>query len=79
MNMILHPVVLYKVLRLNNKNVMLIILYTCYKINDGIIRNTQNERLNALKWLEHISVFYKSMIGYTQAYRFEIGMNDYSN
>ena len=77
--MILHPVVLYKVLRVNNKNVMPIILYTCYKINDGHTRNTKNESLNALKLLEHISVFYKSMIDYTKAYRFEIGMNDYSN
>ena len=79
MNMIQHPVVLYKVLRVNNKNVMLIILYTCCKINDGHTGNTKNESLNALKLLEHISVFYKSMIDYTKAYRFEIGMNDYSN
>ena len=58
---------------------MLIILYTCCKINDGHTGNTKNESLNALKLLEHISVFYKSMIDYTKAYRFEIGMNDYSN
>ena len=79
MNMILHPVVLYKVLRVNNKNVILIILHTCCRINDGHRGNTKNESLNALKLLEHISIFYKSMMGYTKAYRFEIGMNDYSN
>ena len=79
MNIILHPVVLYKVLRVNNKIVILIISYTFWNINDGHTDDTKNKSLKALKLLKHISVFYKSMIGYTKTYRFEIGMNDYSN
>ena len=45
-------------------------------MNDGHTHNTKNESLNALKLLEHISFFCKSIIGYTKAYRFEIDMND---